>query len=124
MTIPDTPRLSPADLQQFTGSDTWYRSINPAITYTVGAKHVADEGGAYWLLDEIALAQRFQPKVQAEEFQVWRLVVNTYDASAQLICGDGNGRSVYVKPIPYTDFPVAEITLYCTSQVILLPSEY
>jgi hypothetical protein len=26
--------------------------------FTDGAKHVADAGGAYWLLDEIALAQR------------------------------------------------------------------
>lgn len=70
MTKP-SPRLSPAELQQFTGSESWYRSISPAITFTDGAKHVADEGGAYWLLDEIALAQAFVPVVKAEAFQVW-----------------------------------------------------
>src|SRR5216684_681209 len=45
------------------------------VLFTDGAKYVADQGGAYWLLDEIALAQRGQPRVAAEEFQVWRLSV-------------------------------------------------
>jgi hypothetical protein len=41
----------------FTGSETWYRhALNRAVLFTDGAKHVADAGGADWLLDEIALA--------------------------------------------------------------------
>ena len=36
---------------------TWYRhALNRAVLFTDGAKHVADAGGADWLLDEIALA--------------------------------------------------------------------
>jgi hypothetical protein len=57
------------DLGQFTGSEQWYRhALNRAITFTDGAKYVADQAGAYWLLDEIALAQRFESKVRAEPF--------------------------------------------------------
>lgn len=124
MSKTSTPRLSPSDLCQFTGTEHWYRSISPGITYTDGAKHVADEGGAYWLLDEIALAQRFVPAVRAEAFQVWRLAVNEVDRSGRLACEDGNGQEVYAKDIPFTDFPAPTITLYCTGGVILLPSEY
>ena len=45
-------------LQRFTGTEQWYRhALNPKVLFTDGAKHVADHGGAYWLLDEIALGQ-------------------------------------------------------------------
>ena len=39
-------------------------------------------------------------------------------------CDDGDGNVVYEKPIPFTDFPLSEITFYFTDDVILLPSEY
>jgi hypothetical protein len=42
--------------------------VVPSITFTDGAKYVADAAGAYWLLDEIALAQRHVKAVAAEEF--------------------------------------------------------
>jgi hypothetical protein len=52
-------KFSEAALRQFTGSEHWYRhGLNRAVLYTDGAKYVADQGGAYWLIDEIALAQR------------------------------------------------------------------
>jgi hypothetical protein len=62
--------LNPEDLGQFIGSEQWYRhSLVRSITYTDGAKCVADNGGAYWLLDEIALAQKFSAAVKPELFQ-------------------------------------------------------
>ena len=59
------------------------------MLFTDGAKHVADEGSAYWLLDIIAIAQRYQPRIAGEEFQVWKLAVRP-DRSATLTCEDGN----------------------------------
>lgn len=44
------------------------------VLYADGAKHVAECGGAYWLLDEIAFAQAIR-QVGAEAFQVWKLKV-------------------------------------------------
>jgi hypothetical protein len=93
------------------------------VLFTDGAKYVADQAGAYWLLDEIALAQRYEKSVAAEEFQLWKLKVNS-DHTAMLTCEDGNGKNVYSKPIEYTDFPLPEIALYFTNNTILLPSEY
>lgn len=118
-----TKTLTKAELAQFTGSETWWRhAIVRDILFTDGAKHVADAGGAYWLIDEIALAQRYQPKVAAEEFQLWKLKVA--DSKATLTCEDGNGHAVYTKPIPFTDFPLDEISFYVCNKTILLPSEY
>jgi hypothetical protein len=118
-----TKTLTKSDLSQFTGSEQWYRhGLMRKILYTDGARHVAEAGGAYWLLDEIAFAQA-EAKIATEEFQVWRLKVNP-DQTASLTCDDGNDRVVFTKPIEYTDFPLDEIRFYFTDNVILLPSEY
>jgi len=82
-------------LNQFTGSEHRYRhGLVPSITFTDGAKYVADAAGAYWLLDEIALAQRFVKEVATKRFQVWKLTVNP-DSTATLVCENGNDKAVY-----------------------------
>ena len=117
-------RLTTNALRTFTGTEHWYHHpLARNVLYTDGARYVAEQGGAYWLLDEIALAQRFLPAVAAVEFQLWKLTVQA-DRSARLICEDGNGGVVFSKTIDYTDFPLPEIDLYFTDGVILLPSEY
>ena len=118
----EAPTFTRADLQQFTGSEHWYRhAFVRDVLFTDGAKFVADRAGAYWLLDEIAFAQR-STRVGREEFQVWKLAVNP-DHTARLTCEDGNGNTVKAKRIPYTDFPLEGIELFYTNKTILLPSE-
>lgn len=46
------------------------------------------------------------------------------DRSAILSCEDGDGRVVYAKDIVATDFPLDEITLWFSNNVIYLPSEH
>jgi Family of unknown function (DUF6876) len=117
-------KLSKAELRNFTGSEHWYRhGLVRTILFTDGAKYVADQGGAYWLLDEIALAQKGEKAVAAEEFQVWVLKVKD-DRTATLSCGDGNNNTVYTKEIPFTDFPAIEVTLWFANNTIYLPSEH
>jgi hypothetical protein len=112
-----------ADLHLFTGTEQWYRHpLNRAVLFTDGAKYVADQVGAYWLLDEIALAQCGVQALKAEPFQVWKLDVE--GSRATLTCGDGNAEQIYAKEITFTDFPSPGITLWFTDNVILLPSEY
>lgn len=119
-----TNTLSRADLSAFTGTEHWYRHpLNRQVLFTDGARHVAEAGGAYWLLDEIALAQLHTPAVAAERFQVWQLTVRP-DRSAKLTCGDGNQRTVFSKAVAYTDFPLVHVELYVSNHTILLPSEY
>ena len=48
--------LSESDLRQFTGGDVRYRhAFNRAAIYTEGVQFLAERGGAYWLIDEIAI---------------------------------------------------------------------
>ncbi|MBF0528612.1 MAG: hypothetical protein HQK55_04945 [Deltaproteobacteria bacterium] len=71
-----TKTLTQGDLKQFTGSEHWYlHGLVRGVLYIDGAKFVADTACAYWLLDEIALARKFEKKAAPEEFQLWRLTV-------------------------------------------------
>lgn len=116
--------LNQADLYQFTGTTCWYRHpLMRKVLYTEGVQYVAEHGQAHWLLDEIVVAQLLEPKVAAEEFQLWKLSVE-HDQSAVLSCEDGNLNTIYQKALDFTDFPLAQIKLYFTNNVILLPSEY
>jgi hypothetical protein len=119
-----TAKLTQSDLNQFTGSENWYRhGLNRNVTYTDGAQYLADKGGAYWLLDAIAICQLHEKRVAAEEFQVWKLTVRE-DRTATFVCDDGNDNIVYTQHIEFTDFPLDEVTLYFANNVIHLPSEY
>ena len=120
-------KRSPLDantLAQFTGSQNFYRhGLVRQVLYTEGVEYVVETAGAYWLLDEIALAQRHIISVKREDFQVWDLKVNA-EQTAMLTCGDGNGLEVYSKHIEFTDFPEPGIRFYYSDWVIHLPSEY
>lgn len=122
-----TPALTLADLAQFTGTTQWYRhGLNRSVLYTDGARHVAEQGAAFWLLDEIAIGQHVR-QVARQEFQVWTLSVLP-DDTARLVCTNGNETEVFSKFIEFTDFPLREITLWVEydglHRVILLPSEH
>lgn len=120
----NTKTLTAEALYQFTGTETWYRhSLNPKVLYTDGVQYLAEYGGAYWLLDTIAIAQVHVKVVAAEEFQLWTLTVNP-DCSAVITCDDGNGRIVYKQSLSFSDFPLPEVKLYVRDNVIMLPSEY
>jgi hypothetical protein len=115
--------LTAADLRQFTGTDRWFRhSLVRRVTYTEGVQYMAEHGGAYWLIDEVATNQLHR-KVAEQPFQVWTLVVRPNN-TATLRCEDGDYNVVFKKEIEYTDFPLPSIVLWFTDNVIMLPSEY
>lgn len=118
--------LKKEDLAHFTGSETWYKhSLCPNILYTDGAQHVAENGGAYWLLDIIATENAYgDQRFKREEFQAWKLAVDLEKHSGVLTCDDGNGNVFYTKELEFTDFPLSEITLWFHNNTIFLPSEY
>ena len=110
-------------LKKFARRDKCYQVEGvSAVQYTEGANHVAENGEAYWLLKEIALAQGAEKLVAAEPFQVWVLTV-TVDCRATLSCFNRRANIVYRKDIEVTDFPRREITLWFADRTIYLPSE-
>ena len=118
-------KITHADLMQFTGTENWYQhGMVKKVRYTDGVKYLAEKASAYWLLDEIALCQVYEQSVMVEEFQSWTLSVDETTSSAELKCTDGNNRVIFVKTIPFTDFPLQKVQLYFTNNVLLLTSEY
>ncbi|HOY80435.1 MAG TPA: hypothetical protein PLH23_18765 [Hyphomonadaceae bacterium] len=116
--------LSAFDLAQFTGSETFYRHpLSGGCVYTEGVQYLAEAGSAYWLIDAILCPQPHVGKLQAAEFQVWTLTVRA-DHSATLICTDGDDGELYSHPIPWTDFPLASVSLWFSNRTLYLPSEH
>lgn len=96
--------LTLSDLRQFTGTETetcWRHRLFPRFTYTDGVRYLAQEAGAYWLIEAIFSHQsnrlvRQHPMLQ--DFQRWTLKVN--NQRGLLACGDGNGWQVLTQHLP------------------------
>ncbi|KXV49731.1 hypothetical protein AD945_03620 [Gluconobacter albidus] len=118
-----------SDLQQFTGTATWWR-LPTGLLLTDGAKYVAENGGA-WIIDLIE-SHQLNPKVKAEEMQFWTIRKHD-DNTATATCTEGGkdgGEPVALtsQKILYTDLPVKEIRLYRVNDgehvVLMLSTEY
>jgi hypothetical protein len=77
-------------------------------------------------LDKIAL--HGSAEIAREDFQVWKLKV-TSDRKATLTTSDGNDGILKTEKLPFTDFPLSEITLWAVRNesdgfTIMLPREY
>lgn len=115
--------FDPPMLSHFTGTEHYYR-LNRRCLITDGAKYLADEAGAYWLLD--AAASYLLELGTSDWFVLVRLVVT--ESQAVLYLEDGNGGVRASQQIPFTDFPLPEQVLYAcwdgNHWVLMLPSEY
>ena len=115
--------LDTSQLEQFTGTQGYYR-IGRRHLLTDGAKYLADHAHCYWMMD--AIASHLSEIGTADWFVLVR--VQTKDTRATMVYEDGNGLEHARQDIPYTDLPLAEITLYACWDgehwVIMLPSEY
>ncbi len=130
------PHLDAADLAQFTGTTQWYRHpMNTKVLYTDGVQYLAAKGEAYWLIDAIVshlrspvIRQALANDDRLATLQFWQLTVND-DRSAVLTCrADSDEEPAITQPIDYTDFPLAEIDIWCGRSedhwVLYLPSEH
>ena len=119
-----------AELQQHIGSELYYQhSLRKNLVYTDGVKCLAENAGAYWLLDAIASHQPEALKdPMLREIQFWTLKKREHEWL--LFCERDTGDDIAIQQvIEFSDFPLDEIKLYvCRSApdvwVILLPSEY
>ena len=107
-------------LSQLYGTEHWYKHLSGYL-YTDGVQYVAQEGGAYWLVDKILFTTRAKEDLQ--EFAAWKLEVNE-DKSAILVCEDGNYHELYREKIDWTDFPLNKIEFWFENGVLILPSEH
>jgi len=111
------------ELKQFSGSEQFYRNpLFQKFVYTEGVKHLAEQAGAYWLIDHI-FSNQYDLYLSVEEFQVWKITVQE-DDSASIQVEDGNGRMIKTYELGFTDFPLHEFELWFINGALLLPNEY
>ncbi len=112
-----------SNLDQFIGTQYYY-PLWPTVFLTDGTKYLSETAGCYWLMDAIASHLKYLQSSQA--FVCCKFTCQ--DSRGHLIMTDGNETNLAKQRIPFTDFPISEITLYSCHEVdkwiILLPSEY
>lgn len=116
------------DLRQFTGSEQLHKNWL-GLKFTDGIKYLVDAAQAYWLLDVIGSHLCTKKNLRGVPFLVARLVVKDSKAvfTMHTDWSDENPEkfpAVCRQRIPYTDFPLDEIKLYCIRGTVMLPSEY
>lgn len=126
-----------AELAHFTGDIDRYRHpINRRVIYTPGVRHLAEQAGAYWLVDAIASwigSHSFNQAIDADprigSLHFWRLTVDRSDDSARLTADADVGEAPFIaQEVPYTDFPLDEIAIWAGFSgdhwTLYLPSEH
>jgi len=136
MTTTPKKTLTHDQLRQFTGDLVRYRhALNPTVIYTPGVEFLAEQGGAYWLIDVIASyltrkvidnAARTDSRVRSLHF--WRLDV-AEDHSALVTARADTGCPPFVsQEIPFTDFPLEYVSIWAGFDgrhwTLYLPSEH
>ena len=116
-------KLTAQDLAQFTGTTCYYR-MGTQHLLTDGTQYLAEQAGCYWIMD--AVSSHLVEIGTADWFVVVGIEVEECRAVMRFL--DGNGRELVRQAIPYTDFPLRNLTLYAVWDtehwVIMLPSEY
>ena len=114
------------DLSQFYGTEHYYRysPLFPKLLLTDGAKYLAEEAGAYWLMDMVG---SYLSKV-TDEFAIVSLVKGESGAKFSITDDVPPDVTYASQEIEYTDFPLPEIKMYLCKQdaywVLMLTSEY
>jgi hypothetical protein len=117
-----------SNLSQFIGTTAYHQfsPFFPKVVLTDGALYLAENAGAFWLMDLVA------PQLSRinDVFVLIRLVTEPKNR-ALLEMTDANGsdeKIFYAHKIEFTDFPLDRLELYAGRQddlwVIMLPSEY
>jgi hypothetical protein len=117
----------PLDLSPYHNGDDYYRHWTGRLIYTAGVKALADQAGAYWLIDAIASYQTHRRVVgnpRLREFQLWELAANEDGTAFLTLCEDTGCPPVIQQNIEYTDFPRPGIKLFVESGTLLLPQEH
>ncbi|MCA9071158.1 MAG: hypothetical protein KDA84_19655 [Planctomycetaceae bacterium] len=129
-------KLTKADLQQFTGSETFYRHVfNRAVVYTEGVKFLAEQAKAHWLIDSIALligSHRFNAAAAKDEriglIHFWKLAVGNNQTAKLEARADSPDEPFISENIFWTDFPLDEADIWAAHDgdhwTLMLPSEY
>ena len=111
-------QITATDLAQFTGTGQYFRHWTKKIVYTDGIQYLAENAGAYWLIDLVA---SYQPLTDGRQYWILKIEDGKYCAE----CQDCEGKILARQVIEYSDFPehLLPFTCYLQDGVMFLPSE-
>jgi hypothetical protein len=135
-TARSTAALTHDQLRRFAGDLVRFRhALNRRVIYTPGVQFLAEQGGAYWLIDVIAsyltpafIEKAAQADSRVAEMHFWRLDVAA-DASALVTAQADAGCPPFVsQQIPCTNFPLEFVSVWAAFDgehwTLYLPSEH
>jgi hypothetical protein len=118
-----------AALPHFTGTNQYYRYMGKLVL-TDGVKFLAEEAGAFWLLDIIWSYQHKAVKDEMLQYmQFWNIKVDRAAQAAVVTCERDSDDVAYKQEVEFTDFPLAEARIWVEladddgTMVVMLPSE-
>jgi len=116
--------IEKSSLDNFIGTENWFKHWTGLITYTDGIKYLAEETKSYWLIDLVASYQ-IKQKIREIPFQLWTIKVNLKEKTGIVTMKeDSDQPNIISQKLPYTDFPIEELQFYLCDGVILLKTEY
>lgn len=111
------------DLGNFYGTEG-YTKYMFGLLLTDGVRFLAEQAECFWLIDVVASILH-DPKVKAQDFLTIKFARNDDEnGSGTFTADDGNGNIVYTQKFNFTTFPLSEIKMFLTSNVLMLTSEY
>lgn len=111
------PDLELKDLNQFSGTENYYRVLG--VNCTDGVKYLMDTGYAWVVTDAII---RIKWDLRKEEFVLVKLQIDQFH-QASIVYEDGNGNQFFTQRYAFTDAKV-EVKLFFRDNVLMLPGEY
>ena len=117
-----------AELQQFIGTETFFKIPLIGTRFTDGLKYLADEAHCFWLITDASVIAKslsnrshfitvdFKRLSEKEQFEMQCEAIIKY--------GDGNDTILETHRYHVTDFPLDELRLFFVNDTLMLPSEY
>ena len=107
------------DLDNYFSTEQYHRIFLGTIA-TDGVIYIMQNGYSWFVTDAISVIKY---KFAHEAFLTAELRVNKENSTADMVITDGNGHVMYKQHYMYTDAK-RDLTLYYTSKVLMLGSEY
>jgi hypothetical protein len=108
------------NLDQFYGTEQYYRHPLTNSVYTDGVKYFAEKAGAYWFLDIVF--SEYTSLFSVDDFLSITLFVGSLGADISVTNGDED--ILATKRIQFTDCPQGEYKFFYADNVLMLTTEY
>ena len=114
------PTSLSSKLRQFSGTEGYTRGYM-GVLMTDGVVFLANQG-ASWLVSDVSVIVKMQPKVRNESFV--SITAVSKDKKAVVTYTDGNDNKLFTQKYQYTDLEEGEYKLFYTDGVLMLANEY